>query len=116
MNELIINIIGYIGSFFVGINLIPQIMKILKKQSGKNISYFTIIINIIASILMLIYGSCKKLYPIMISNSLIFISSIIIFCMKKYYKNKQIDNVNKQINCNENISKLELELELEQKV
>jgi len=75
MDETIINIIGYIGSFFISLNLIPQIFTIIKKRSGKNISYFSVGINIIASILMLTYSTHKKLYPIMISNVVIFITS-----------------------------------------
>ncbi len=94
MDETIINIIGYIGSFFISLNLIPQILTIIKKKSGKNISYFSLTINIIASILMLIYSIDKKLYPIIISNVVIFISSFFILFLKKYYKIIELNYLN----------------------
>lgn len=94
MDKTIINIIGYMGSFFISLNLIPQILTIIKKKSGKNISYFSLTINIIASILMLIYGIYKKLYPIIISNVVIFISCFLILFLKKYYKITESNNFN----------------------
>ncbi len=81
----IVEIFGYIGSFLVSINLFPQIVRIVKKKSAKNISYGTIGINILASIFMLIYSVQKTLIPIIISNCLIFLSSILIAYLKQYY-------------------------------
>ncbi len=94
MNETTVNIIGYIGSFFISKNLIPQKSTIMKKKSGKNISYFTIVINIIASILMLVYSINKKLYPVIISNVVIFVSSFLILFLKKHYKVSELNYSN----------------------
>lgn len=81
---------GYIGSFLVSINLIPQIIRIVQKKSGKNISYFAQGLNILASIFMLIYSVDKLLPPVIISNTVIIISSLFIVFLKKYYSNKMI--------------------------
>lgn len=92
MNE-IADILGYIGSSLVSINLIPQIIVIIKNKSGKDVSYLTSLTNIIACVLMLVYGLNKKLIPVIICNSLILISSIIIFCLKKYYENIKSNDI-----------------------
>ncbi len=86
MNE-IADILGYIGSSLVSINLIPQIIVIIKNKSGKDLSYLTSLTNVVASVLMLVYGINKKLIPVIICNSLILMSSIIILSLKKYYEN-----------------------------
>lgn len=103
MNENIINIFGYIGSCLVSINLIPQIIKIIKKKSGNNISYLTILINILASIFMLLYGYYKILFPVIISNGLIFISSLAILYLKKNYASeiyeKTVEQIDIEIQC-----------------
>ena len=97
MNENIINIFGHIGSCLVSINLIPQIVKIIKKKSGNNISYLTIILNILASIFMLLYGYYKFLYPVIISNSVILMSSLTILYFKKYYNTENNNDYVEQI-------------------
>ena len=90
----IVEIFGYVGSALVSVNLFPQIVKIIKKKSAKNISYSSIGINILASIFMLIYSVKKMLIPIIISNCVIFLSSMIIVYLKQYYTLivKELDN------------------------
>lgn len=85
MDDKIIDIFGYIGSSLVSVNLIPQIITIIKKKSGKNISYLTCSINIVACGFMLFYGYSKQLIPVIICNGLILFFSIIILTLKKYY-------------------------------
>lgn len=87
------NIFGYIGSFLISVNLIPQIVRTIQKKSSKNMSYITLWINLLACFFMLIYGYEKNLYPIIISNSVIALSTIILIFLKKYYKTME------QINC-----------------
>lgn len=99
-------ILGYIGSSLVSINLIPQIITIIKKQSGKNISYLTCFTNIIACSLMLVYGIVNKLIPVIMCNSMIMLSSIIIASLKKYYNfinKKSNDEYNKVENKNSDL-------------
>lgn len=79
------NIFGFIGSFLVSINLIPQIYKMIMKKSGKDISYFSLFLNILASLFMLAYAFESKLYPVIISNTIILLSSVIIIGLKKYF-------------------------------
>jgi uncharacterized protein with PQ loop repeat len=85
MDNLTINIFGYIGSFLISINLIPQIVRIIQKKSSKNMSHITLLINLFACFFMLVYGYEKKLYPIIFSNIIIALCSITLICLKKYY-------------------------------
>jgi uncharacterized protein with PQ loop repeat len=85
MNDLTINIFGYIGSFLISINLIPQIIRTIQKKTSKNMSYITLGINLLACFFMITYGYKKNLNPIIISNIVICICSITLICLKKYY-------------------------------
>ena len=77
--------IGYVGAFFISINLIPQIVHIYKIKNADSISVTSIILGIISSVLMLTYGLFIYKIPIIISNSTIFIFYCIILFFKYLY-------------------------------
>jgi len=78
--------IGYTGSLLISINLIPQIYHIYRIKNAKSISIISFIINVISSILMIIYGLLIQKIPIIISNSMVLIFSIIMLFLKYLYK------------------------------
>jgi uncharacterized protein with PQ loop repeat len=82
--------IGYVGSFFVSINLIPQIYHIYIIKDATSISIISYILNINASILLVIYGYLIKKNPVMISNGMVLIFSIIMLVLKYIYKKNDI--------------------------
>lgn len=106
MNDFTINIFGYIGSFLISINLIPQIIRTIQKKSSKNMSYITLVINLLACFLMLVYGYEKNLYPIIISNIIIGICSITLICLKKYYFIMEQNNLTLTNNNNYNYNNI----------
>ena len=59
--------IGYVGAFFISINLIPQIVHIYIIKNADSISVTSIILGIISSVLMLTYGLFIYKIPIIIS-------------------------------------------------
>ena len=77
--------IGYIGAFFISINLIPQITHIYKIKNADSISYISIILGLVASIIMGIYGICINKIPIIASNSMTFLFYFIILIIKYVY-------------------------------
>jgi uncharacterized protein with PQ loop repeat len=77
--------IGYVGAFFISINLIPQIVHIYIIKNADSISVTSIILGIISSVFMLTYGLFIYKIPIIISNSTIFISYCIILFFKYLY-------------------------------
>lgn len=85
--DLTTNIIGYIGSFLIGIIFIPQIIHIYKTKEVSAISYYTQIISILSSIFMLVYGYLIYSLPIILCNIVVGLSSFIVCCMKYFYTN-----------------------------
>lgn len=79
--------IGYAGSFFVSINLIPQIYHIYIIKDSSSISIISYLLNISASTLLLTYGSLINKTPVIISNGMVFIFSIIMLILKYVYTN-----------------------------
>ncbi len=78
--------VGYIGSLLISINLIPQIYHIYKIKNAKSISVISFILNVFSSILMIIYGLLINKIPIIISNSMVLIFSVIMLFLKHLYK------------------------------
>ncbi len=84
MVEFYVDIIRYIGAFFISIMFIPQIYHIyiyINKQVA-SISYQAQFMSLISSIIMLIYGILLGSIPIMISNSCVMLCVLIIICLK----------------------------------
>jgi len=77
--------IGYVGAFFISINLIPQIFHIYKNKNAESISIISISLGIISSILMFTYGIFINKIPIIISNIMIGLFYFIILFLKYLY-------------------------------
>jgi MtN3 and saliva related transmembrane protein len=75
-------------SFFLGLNfnLFPQLLKVLKTKSTKDISLGMISIFSGSIFLWLVYGILLKNSPIIIANFFGFIQSLIILVYKIKYK------------------------------
>lgn len=75
-------IIGYLGSFFLIITLIPQIVHTIKTKKVNDISYGFIALQIITCILFLIYGIMIYENPLIVANSIV-LSQILLFLSLK---------------------------------
>lgn len=77
---------AFIGSTILILCFIPQILKIYKNKSAKDVSFSWIILSIIGMIFVAIYSLYFKLWEIFFPLIIqIFLYSIIGFC-KKYYQ------------------------------
>lgn len=78
--------IGYIAASLVIITPMPQLYKIIKTKSSKDISIVMYFLLLVAQILFTIYGVLEKDIIIIVTNvsSIIIISLIIIFSL--YFK------------------------------
>ena len=65
---------GYMGNILMSLQALPQLYKIVISKSSKDLSYGTLAINFIGSILCMIYGVQIHESPIIIA---VLISSII---------------------------------------
>ena len=72
-------IIGYIAASLVIITPIPQLYRIIKNQSSKDISILMYAILLIAQILFTVYGVLKNDFIIILTNAVsAFIITLII--------------------------------------
>jgi MtN3 and saliva related transmembrane protein len=86
-----IDIIGLIAGAMGGLALFPQVLKVLKTKSTKDISREMFLLLAGSIFLWLIYGYFLNNYPIMIANFFGIIQSVIILYFKiKNQLNKPI--------------------------
>jgi MtN3 and saliva related transmembrane protein len=81
-----ITIIGLIAATFTTVSLFPQLMKVWKTKSTKDISTGMFSLFCCGVFLWFIYGVYVNDLPIMIANSLAFIQALIILILKAKYK------------------------------
>jgi MtN3 and saliva related transmembrane protein len=81
-----ITIIGLTAAVFTTISLFPQLIKIWKTKSTKDISTGMFSLFCGGVFLWFIYGVFVNDLPIIVANSLAFIQAIIILMFKAKYK------------------------------
>jgi MtN3 and saliva related transmembrane protein len=88
MNDKIIEAIGLFGSFLSSITFLPQVLKVHKSQSAKDLSMNMLLIILASTIVWLIYGIGLGLLPVIICNAIIFCLSgwLVLFKWQKEKK------------------------------
>ncbi len=81
-------IIGYVAMTFVMVAYLPQAYQVWKTKNVEGISFATYLLLTISGILWLIYGFLRKDYPIVFTNSILFIVQISILYYKWKYGKK----------------------------
>ena len=81
-----ITIIGLIAAAFTTISLFPQLIKVWKTKSTKDISTGMFSLYCGGVFLWFVYGVYVNDLPIIIANSLAFIQALIILILKAKYK------------------------------
>jgi len=81
-----ITIIGLVAAFFTTIALLPQLRKVWKTKSTKDISTGTFTLYSSGLFLWFVYGVYIKDLPIILANSLAFIQALVILIFKAKYK------------------------------
>ena len=81
-----ITIIGLIAAAFTTVSLFPQLIKVWKTKSTKDISTGMFLLYSGGVLLWFVYGVYLKDLPIMIANSLAFIQALVILMLKAKYK------------------------------
>ena len=81
-----ITIIGLIAAAFTTIALFPQLIKVWKTKSTKDISTGMFTLYCCGVFLWFVYGVYLNDLPIMIANSLAFIQALVILMLKAKYK------------------------------
>ena len=81
-----ITIIGLIAAAFTTVSLFPQLLKVWRTKSTKDISLGMFSLFCGGVFLWFVYGVFVNDVPIMIANSLAFIQATIILFFKMKYK------------------------------
>ena len=82
--------LGFIGGFFLTINMIPQIYKNFKEKKVDDISFLFLMLNFIGLMFNMIYAFINKIYAIAIPISLSLFFTCIMIILKIKYKNNTI--------------------------
>ncbi|MFC1800834.1 SemiSWEET transporter [Nanoarchaeota archaeon] len=77
-----VSILGYVAGALTTFSFVPQLIKIRKTKSTKDISLKMYIVLCIGLFLWLTYGVLVKAYPIVFANSLAFSLALIILILK----------------------------------
>ena len=88
----IYNILLFIGSMLIALNTLPQIYKIYKRKSAKDLSYISCFIYIFGLITVILYGLHNKVHEIWIPQVIQITNQFIMLILKIYYDSKHIDN------------------------
>tara|TARA_B110001469_G_scaffold98945_1_gene95802 strand:+ start:237 stop:536 length:300 start_codon:yes stop_codon:yes gene_type:complete len=74
--------VGYIASILLCMILIPQLYHIFKVKKMDQISWYFILLNLLTSILFLIYGILIEAFPIVIANIILCIQNLMLIFLK----------------------------------
>jgi MtN3 and saliva related transmembrane protein len=77
--------LGYLGGLFTTFCYIPQLVRVYRLKSTKEISLLFTIFVIIGSIAWLIYGVILSLFPVVIWNSIVLVFVGILLAAKLKY-------------------------------
>ena len=86
IKEFIINYIGFFAAFCTTTSFLPQVIKVYKTKSTKDISLYMFLIFTIGTFCWLIYGILESSLPIIIANTITLILSAIILLYKIKFK------------------------------
>jgi MtN3 and saliva related transmembrane protein len=81
-----ITIIGLIAALFTTVSLLPQLIKVYKTKSTKDISTGMFTLFGSGVLLWFVYGVFVGDLPIIVANSLAFIQAAVILFFKAKYK------------------------------
>ena len=79
-------ILGYFAGALTTISFVPQVIKIWKTKSTKDISLITFIAFCLGVFLWMLYGIILHSLPVIIANSIGLVLGLIILILKIKYK------------------------------
>ena len=86
MDDLLTKHLGYIAGFLTTIAFLPQVIKVWKTKSTKDISLWMFLIFNLGVFLWLIYGILIKNYALIFANTITLILSLSILVAKILFK------------------------------
>ena len=78
--------LGYAAGFLTTIAFVPQVLKIWRTKSAKDVSLATFAAFTLGVVLWLLYGIARQEPPIIIWNSVTLVLAVAILVMKVKYR------------------------------
>jgi MtN3 and saliva related transmembrane protein len=82
----LITVIGLVAAVFTTIALVPQLLKVWKTKSTKDISTGMFALYCGGVFLWFVYGAYIGDFPIILANSLAFVQALAVLIFKAKYK------------------------------
>lgn len=79
------DLIGYLGGFLIAVALTPQLIKIYKTKSTKDISYLWTLMLLAGLLLYVVFAVKNSIIPLMIFASVEAIMTVTLICFKIKY-------------------------------
>lgn len=89
MNEIIVNVVGFVAGILIAISMIPQAVKSYKTKNVEDISFYMLFIIGIGTFLWVTYGVLIISYPIMAMDGFGFLVNLVLIYMKIKYTKKR---------------------------
>ena len=81
-----ITVVGLLAAAFTTVALLPQLIKVWKTKSTKDISFGMFMLYCGGVLLWFVYGVFRNDLVIILANSLAFIQALVILMLKAKYK------------------------------
>ena len=79
-------LIGLMGGTLTTISFVPQVLRVWKTRSARDLSFTMFLLFAIGVLLWLIYGIILGEWPVILANSVTLVFTIIILIFKIKYK------------------------------
>jgi MtN3 and saliva related transmembrane protein len=89
MDGAFVEILGLIAGTLTTISFVPQLIKIVKSKSAKDVSLIMFLIFVVGIFLWLVYGILTKTLAIIVANSVTLILALSILFLKIKYDFKR---------------------------
>lgn len=82
----VVTIIGYIAAFLTTVSFLPQVIRVWKTHSTKDLSLVMFLLFIAGLSFWLVYGILQHALPIILANGITLVLALIILTFKIIYK------------------------------
>lgn len=82
------DIVGHIGSVMSSITFIPQVYQVWKTKSARDLNMLMILIVFSSTIVWMIFGVGKGVWPVIICNAVICFLSLLLIVFKLRFDKK----------------------------
>jgi MtN3 and saliva related transmembrane protein len=83
-----IEAVGHFGAFLTSVTFLPQVYKVWKTKSARDLSLTMMLIVLLSTVVWLTYAFALMLWPVIIANSIVCILSILLIYFKLTFAKK----------------------------